>query len=67
MDNRKNEQIMELMYKEAKIMLTEICPENVDLNKYFNLEMPKISELLLLQLEVILDKKYGRYYVQFLM
>ncbi len=38
MDNRKNEQIMELMYKEAKIMLTEICPENVDLNKYFNLE-----------------------------
>lgn len=37
------------------------------LDKYFNLEMPKISELLLLQLEVILDKKYGRYYVQFLM
>ena len=33
-----NKQVMQLMYDEAKIYLKEICPDNIDLDKYFNLK-----------------------------
>jgi len=33
-----NKQVMQLMYDEAKIYLKEICPNNIDLDKYFNLK-----------------------------
>ncbi len=35
-ENRK--QTMQIMYDEAKKMLKEICPRNIDLQKYFNIE-----------------------------
>ena len=36
MEDKK--QVMQLMYDEAKMYLKEICPEDINLDKYFNLE-----------------------------
>lgn len=35
-DNKK--EIMLIMYNEAKLFLSEICPKEIDIRKYFNLE-----------------------------
>lgn len=38
MDLKDIKHIMQVMYSEAKNMLNEICPENIDVNRYFDLE-----------------------------
>lgn len=38
MDFNNKKQVMEIMYNEAKKMLKEICPKDVELEKYFNLK-----------------------------
>lgn len=38
MNLENKEQIMQVMYDEAQNMLKELCPKDVDLKKYFNLE-----------------------------
>lgn len=38
MNNENKKHTMQIMYDEAKNMLKEICPKNVDLKKYFDLE-----------------------------
>ena len=38
MQTNNKEKLMQLMYDEAKNYLQELCPENINLNKYFNIE-----------------------------
>lgn len=38
MNLENKEQIMQTIYEEAQIFLNELCPEDIDLSKYFNLE-----------------------------
>lgn len=62
LENKK--QIMQVMYDEAKVMLNELCPKDVDLKKYFNLEKSfKTKNDILFTLLISLQDKQMSYNV----
>ena len=62
LENKK--QIMQTMYDEAKKMINELCPKDVDLKKYFNLEKSfKTKNDILFTLLISLQDKQMSYNV----
>lgn len=62
LENKK--QIMQTMYAEAKVMLNELCPKEIDLDKYFNLEKSfKTKNDILFTLLISLQDKQMSYNV----
>ncbi|HAB67505.1 MAG TPA: hypothetical protein DCE23_09085, partial [Firmicutes bacterium] len=62
LENKK--QVMLTMYDEAKKMLNELCPSDIDLEKYFNLEKSfKTKNDILFTLLISLQDKQMSYNV----